>query len=115
MNISFKQFSQFYDTPLEELTEERLDEIFGMFKNSDAAKKALADRKKREEDEAAQAAKKRMTVPQYREFLKREISRTKSSVNATVKDAAGQINDRKQQAIDRAQEFGGNFQYEEKQ
>ncbi len=44
MKISFKQFSQIMDLP--EITEDKLDEIFGFFKNSDKIAQA---KKKREE------------------------------------------------------------------
>jgi hypothetical protein len=62
MKMTFKQFSDFMDTPDEELTEERIDEIFGLDKLL-AAAKAIIDPVAREkrikelEDEKAAAAK----------------------------------------------------------
>jgi hypothetical protein len=109
MTVSFKQFASLYDLSPEELTEARLDEIFGMFKNTGAAQKAIADRKQRDEDEAAQAVKRKMTVPQYREFLKKEIQRT----NANIKAPIDKFNPRQQQAIDRGNEFSTKFKFEE--
>lgn len=68
MKVSFKQFSSFVDTPDEELTEEQLTEIFGLFANN---KKVDDFKAKRAELLAQKDAKKKEIDAKNAERLKK--------------------------------------------
>jgi hypothetical protein len=46
MSLSFKQFSDYVETKEEELSEEQLQEIFGIFQNNAAKEKAEIEKQK---------------------------------------------------------------------
>lgn len=57
MKMSFKQFSAIVDLPEDQLTEEKLDEIFGLDKLVDAAKKIMDPAKREAEIERLEKEK----------------------------------------------------------
>lgn len=60
MKMSFKQFSAIVDLPEDQLTEEKLDEIFGLDKLIDTAKKILDPAKRKEELEKLEKEKQKL-------------------------------------------------------
>ena len=83
MSVSFSQFSKIYDAPGEELTEEQLNEIFGMFA-SDEKKAAAKALKAKIEFEKRKAQRDQQKNDQQTELHASSLKRTNFSP-ATVK------------------------------
>jgi hypothetical protein len=82
MKMSFKQFSVIIDLPEDQLTEEKLDEIFGLDKFLDAAKKIM-DPKKREA-EIERLEKERIAAHSAAFTKRKELKATQDQKKAIV-------------------------------
>lgn len=72
MKPTFKQFSQFVDLQEEELTEEKLDEIFGSFFNKAVDAITKTPQQKREEEIKKKLLAKRTDLKKKEEELKKQ-------------------------------------------